>query len=53
LSNSMLSHITDEAERTRYLEDKVRQLDRRKWESGADGEQKPARQRNRLRVTDS
>lgn len=37
LSNAMLAHITDEAHRTRNLEDKVQQLDRRKWE--ADHEQ--------------
>lgn len=34
LSNAMLAHITDEAHRTRQLEDRVRQLDRRKWEAG-------------------
>lgn len=37
LSNAMLAHITDEAHRTRNLEEKVLQLDRRKWE--ADREQ--------------
>ena len=37
LSNAMLAHITDEARRTQQLEDKVQQLDRRKWE--ADGGQ--------------
>ena len=35
LSNAMLAHITDEAKRTQFLEERVRELDRRKWE--ADG----------------
>jgi hypothetical protein len=33
LSNAMLAHITDEARRTQVLEEKVQQLDRRKWEA--------------------
>lgn len=33
LSNAMLAHITDEAHRTQILEEKVQQLDRRKWEA--------------------
>ena len=33
LSNAMLAHITDEAHRTQLLEEKVQQLDRRKWEA--------------------
>jgi archaellum component FlaC len=33
LSNAMLAHITDEARRTQHLEEKVQQLDRRKWEA--------------------
>jgi archaellum component FlaC len=33
LSNAMLAHITDEARRTQQLEEKVQQLDRRKWEA--------------------
>jgi hypothetical protein len=38
LSNAMLAHITDEAHRTHLLEDRVRQLDRRKWEADNGGE---------------
>lgn len=33
LSNAMLAHITDEAKRTQFLEERVRELDRRKWEA--------------------
>jgi archaellum component FlaC len=36
LSNAMLAHITDEARRTQFLEEKVRELDRRKWEAEGD-----------------
>lgn len=38
LSNAMLAHITDEARRTQRLEDKVQQLDRRRWEADRDGQ---------------
>lgn len=37
LSNAMLAHITDEAKRTNFLEERVRELDRRKWEANRDG----------------
>lgn len=37
LSNAMLAHITDESKRTGFLEEKVRELDRRKWEATGEG----------------
>ena len=37
LSNAMLAHITDEAKRTNFLEERVRELDRRKWEANREG----------------
>lgn len=51
LSKAMLSHITEEARRTSDLEDRVRQLDRRKWES----EKAPTtpKRRTRQRSTDN
>lgn len=33
LSNAMLAHITDEAHRTQTIEERIQQLDRRKWEA--------------------
>lgn len=33
LSNAMFDHISDEGKRTRFLEERVRELDRRKWEA--------------------
>lgn len=38
LSNAMLAHITDEAHRTQRLEEKVQQLDRRRWEADGGGQ---------------
>jgi outer membrane murein-binding lipoprotein Lpp len=38
LSNAMLAHITDEAKRTNFLEERVRELDRRKWEANREGQ---------------
>jgi hypothetical protein len=37
LSNAMLAHITDENRRTQFLEERVRELDRRKWEANGEG----------------
>ncbi len=37
LSNAMLAHITDEGRRTQFLEERVRELDRRKWEANGEG----------------
>jgi predicted trehalose synthase len=41
LSLRMIEHISDEARRTTFLESKVQQLDRRKWEAPRD-DQEPA-----------